>query len=428
MKTKGNLGFFAIMFLWLTIGIGIFSSDAFSAAFAIQLQGTKETALSTNAIAHTEGPASNYYNPALISYLEGTQFQAGVTYIGPVSSFQSSQTSRSAEAEKQNFFIPNLFATHRLDEKITVGLGVFTPFGLGTDWGKDWEGRYSATNGEVSTCVINPNISIKVTDTLAISAGVDQMLGEATFEQNIPLAAYGITEDGETRIEGDGDGHGYNIGLACLPVEDWSFGLSYRSQINLELDGKTTNSLPDSTPAILQPLLEAAIPPETNTTCEFILPPQASAGVCFQGIDRLAIELGLRWEGWSAVEQNEFVFDQPIAGNNSMVIEKHWRDTIAYNLGGKFNIDETLTLLAGYSKEENPVPSDWFEPIVMGMDKNVFAFGVNKDLDAFEVGASYYYEIYEDRQITADTKAAGTPAGEYGTEVYVVAVSASCKF
>jgi long-subunit fatty acid transport protein len=32
------------------------------------------------------------------------------------------------------FFLPQVYFTYPVTERVTAGLGIFTPFGIGTDW------------------------------------------------------------------------------------------------------------------------------------------------------------------------------------------------------------------------------------------------------------------------------------------------------
>jgi long-subunit fatty acid transport protein len=54
-----------------------------------------------NVIAYTEGPTSNYYNPALITELKGTQIEVGTTLIFPSRKFESAQTGKTEKAKSQ---------------------------------------------------------------------------------------------------------------------------------------------------------------------------------------------------------------------------------------------------------------------------------------------------------------------------------------
>ena len=209
MRTKTK--FFNRLDLNIGVLIGLFlsilaaPSIASASGFAVYTHGAKELGMQNNVIAHSEGPASNYHNPALITGLKGTQIEAGTTLIFPSREFKSAETGKTEKAESQVFYPSTLFLIHQLNDRFTAGLGIVSPFGLGTDWGKDWEGEYLATNSEMQTFNINPNIAWKVNDKLAVAGGFDLVLLDATLEKNINL-----TTDAEQKFEGDGKGYGYN--------------------------------------------------------------------------------------------------------------------------------------------------------------------------------------------------------------------------
>ena len=109
--------------------IFLFSLHANASGFAVYTHGAKELGMLGATVAHTEGPASIFFNPALISNLSGTQFEAGTTIVIPSVKFTSSLTGQTEKAESPNSPVPYLFATHQLNENLTAGLGVFMPFG-----------------------------------------------------------------------------------------------------------------------------------------------------------------------------------------------------------------------------------------------------------------------------------------------------------
>lgn len=399
-------------------------SSASASGFAVYTQGAKEFGMQNNIIGHSEGPASNYHNPALITGLKGTQIEVGTTLIFPSREFKSAQTGETEKAESQVFYPSTLFLVRQLNDRLTSGLGIVSPFGLGTEWGKEWEGRYLATNSKMQTFNINPNIAWKVNDKLAVAGGLDLVLLDATLEKNIDLSGYGLT-DAEQKFEGDGDGIGYNLGLVYRPNDDWSFGASYRSGIKVDVDGNAEFKLPQNTPA---PIRENF--PNTRGTTEIELPAQAFFGLCYQGIDKLTLEVGGRWEGWSCYEELAFEFDQPVAGSKTKVYEKDWKNVMSYSIGARYNLNNTFAILGGYRFDDNPVPNDTFEPAIPASDKHCVSLGVTKRFGSLVAGVIYYYEKYESRKKdnTLGADLGGTANGEYNTEAHVVGVSVSYEF
>lgn len=417
---KAGLCFVGLVsLLVLTTG---FPSKAGASGFAVYTHGAKELALQNNAIAHSEGAASNYFNPALNTDLKGTQIEIGTTLIFPSSEFKGAPTGETEDTEDRLFYPSTLYATYQYGDRLAAGIGIFNPFGLGTDWGDTWEGRYAATNSRLRSYNINPNIAWKISDKLSVGGGLDLLLADAVLEKNLDFSSL---PDGEQKFEGDGEGFGFNLGIAYRPTEDWSFGASYRSKIDLDIDGKAKFKLPAGTPAIV----EAGFP-DTKGSVEVNLPPQLFVGACYKGIDKLTVELGVRWEGWSTYEDLTFKLDQPVGfptADTREVQEKDWDDTWSYSIGSKYAINDTLALLAGFRHDANPVPNETFEPAVMGSDKNSYSIGASKVFGSHCVAVDYSYETYENRSKNNNV---GDEAGNgrYSTDVHMVAVSVSYGF
>ena len=422
MKTKTR--FFKLPGLSLGVLAGLFlstvaaPSSASASGFAVYTHGAKELGMQNNVIAHSEGLASNYHNPALITELEGTQIEAGTTLIFPLRKFKSAKTGETERTKSQVFYPSTLFVTHQLNNRFTAGVGIVSPFGLGTDWGKEWEGRYLATNSEMQTFNINPNVAWKVNDKFAVAGGLDLILLDATLEKNIRTGL----GDVEQKFEGDGEDYGYNFGLVCRPNGDWSFAASYRSGIKVDVDGDATFKLP-------QESLRATLP-NTGGSTEIELPAQAFFGLCYKGIDKLTAELGARWEDWSCYKELAFEFDQPIGGKKTIVYEKNWKDTWSYSIGAKYDIDDTFAILGGYRFDGNPVPDDTFEPAIPSSDKHCISLAVIKRFGNLVAGVTYYYETYESRKKDniVGVKEGGTANGEYNTEAHIVGASVSYEF
>ena len=66
-----------------------------------------------------------------------------------------------------------LYATHKLNDTISIGFGINNPFGLSTNWSPTSETNQVATLSDIKTTDFNPNIAVKVNDKFSVAAGVD---------------------------------------------------------------------------------------------------------------------------------------------------------------------------------------------------------------------------------------------------------------
>jgi len=421
-RRAGNVLLFIVFGLsaWV-LGSHLTAAPLHASGFALFTSGTAEIAQCGSVIAHTEGAASNYYNPALLPELEGTWIEAGVFPLKVSSDFKSDITGGKTSMEGNVFYPFTWFITHKINERFSAGLGINNTFGLGTEWKDDWEGRYIATNTDLETVNINPNLAWKVTDFLSLAAGLDILLGESTCEQKIDLNPF---PDGHSKMTGDGEGYGYNLGLFYKVAENVAFGMSYRSGIKLKLKGDIKWTGPG-----------AVVLADTGAKVDLDLPAQCVAGLSYRPFENLLFEIGGKWEGWSSYKNVKIRADQAIfVGSNVSTIPKDWKDVYGFNIGVKFNMDPTLSISAGFLHEGNPVPSSTFEPSVPVSDREDYSFGVQKFFGTLKVALAYVYDKYENRNKNnnvigyADPASGITANGKYTQHVHMVGLSVSYRY
>lgn len=418
---KGLAGFIFLFFIFCTI------PNAYGSGFAIYTQGASSLGQGAATIAHTDDPSAIFFNPALINKLEGTQVELGTTLIFPSRKFKSDYSGETFKTERQVFYPSTFFITHKFNDKISAGLGVFNPFGLGTKWPDDWEGRYIATNSEMQTFNFNPVVSYQITPNVAFAAGVDFLILDATLEKKLNLPVlYGFTRDGGQKFKGDGTGIGYNFGILIEPHRDVSLGASYRSEIKVKIDGNVTHVLPEGDPLGLFP--------NTNGKTTLTLPQQVHVGVYYKGLYPLTFEVGLRWEGWHSYDELRIDLDQSVAGSNTSITEKDWKDTYSANIGVKYQLTESVALLAGYLYGGNPIPDRTFEPSIPDANTHLFTIGTDIKYKQLRFDLAYAYQKLQTRSKNnaITDPVSGLPAfsanGVYKSDIHMFGVSLTYKF
>lgn len=408
----------AIVAFGLTLLCGPATANA--SGFALYTHGARELGRINSVVASPEGPVSSFFNPATLPELPGNQVEAGTIFIFPSIKFKSASTGKTEETKSQIFYPSTLFGVYHLNDTFTLGLGVNSPFGLGTEWPEDWEGKYITTKAEIETFLFNPNLAWKVTDTFTLAGGIDLLLGDTILENNINLSGFGFP-DAKQKFSGDGYGWGYNLGVLWKIKNDLSLGISYRSGIDLELEGDVNFSDVHA--------LAATNFPNTGGKTEVNLPPQVFAGLAYQINDNLIIEIGGRWEGWSRYNELKLYVDQPVAGQDAIIIEKNWKDTLSFNTGARYSVDPTLDILLGYLYEDNPVPDDTFEPSVPASEKHMWSLGAAKKFGRVNTAITYLYGKYKDRD--KDNLVGGSTAnanGKYEQDTHMLGVSVNVEF
>jgi long-chain fatty acid transport protein len=383
-----------------------FTSEVHASGFGIFTQGADALGQANATVAHSDGPSAAYFNPALLTSLTGTQVELGTTAVVPSRKFKSDLDGSREETEDKVYFPSTFYLTHQFNDHWSAGLAVFNPFGLGTVWDSDWEGNTIATKSRITTFNINPTVACQVTPKLAIGAGLDILLLDAKLKSKYLLAP---TID--QKFTGDGEGIGFNLGLQLQITDALSFGTAYRSEIEIDIDGKAEFS---------------AIIPDMEGKATLTLPAQFTAGLAYRFSPDWTIEAGVRWEDWSSFDELAIDF-----GAASMIYPRDWDDTWAFNIGTKYRLNNRVALMAGYLYGDNPVPDSTFEPAIPDSDTHLFTVGSELTFDQFKVALAYGFQLQEDRDKETNQYTAldGTVAnGSYENYIHLAAISLSYTF
>ncbi|MSN24355.1 MAG: aromatic hydrocarbon degradation protein [Geobacter sp.] len=379
------------------------ATSAHASGFGIFTQGASALGQANAVVAHTDEPSAIYFNPALINKLPGTQIEVGTTLLFPSRDFKSSATGVTASTEDTVYYPSTFYVSHAFNDKISAGLGIFNPFGLGTEWNGDWEGKYLATKSKIETFNFNPVVSYRIIPGLSFAAGLDVIYLDASLEQKM------FPSNANQKFKGDGTGVGYNLGLAYDAGHGISAGVSYRSEVDMDIDGELIISIPGV--------------PSMNAKTKLTLPRQLTAGLAYQATDRFTVESGFRWEDWRSYKQLKL----EVEGLPDTIIPKNWHDTFAVNVGGKYRLNDTFTLLGGYLYGWNAIPDDTFEPGVPDSNTHLFTIGTDMKFNRFKLAVSYAYQLQEERTKN-NAVGFGLANGEYNADIHLLGLSLAYKF
>ena len=107
--------------------------------------------------ASTDEPAAVWFNPAALVFM-GPAASAGGVYVTAKSRFSPDAGGAATDSQRGNFLLPTFFATSPVSDRVAVGLGVYTAFGIGIAWPNDWIGREATIAASLQTLAINPTV------------------------------------------------------------------------------------------------------------------------------------------------------------------------------------------------------------------------------------------------------------------------------
>lgn len=396
----------------------IWTPYVFASGFYLYNQDIKAQAQASAFTAQADNPSAVYYNPAGMSQLDGTQVSANGRFVRLETEYEST-LGATEDMQAEWAVVPAAYITSDLaTEKWTFGLGLFAPFGLSTSWSDTGLFKYIATDTAFNMVDINPSVAYQLLPELSVGLGVDYYnvySYTSELKQNLLIA------DADVELDVDGDGWGFNLGALWKPHEQHSFGLTYRSRVDIEFSGDFTV---DNIPIILG--LPASI--SSNVTADLTLPSIVSGGYAFRPTDKLKLEADIYWVEWSTLDKVEIINDD--TGILLSSTDKNWEDTWVFAIGGEYYLKEDLALRAGYFFAENAIPEGTFDPVVPDNDLHAFSVGLGYTIDRFTIDIAYTLGIYEERDIDNNIGAAvgATVDGNYDSLIHIIGVGVGYRF
>ncbi len=350
-----------------------------AAAFLIYNQDAKANGMGMAAISSIDNPSAVFYNPSMLVFQKGFGMSVGDTMIAPNMRYEDASTGKRYYAKTGTHHLPTFFAkyTHK---DLAFGIGVYSPFGLSTEWPKNWVGSRYSTFAELRTTFVNPVFAYKVNENFSVSIGVSYITSSVTMKQNMYVAP-GLP-DGASKLTGDGDGVGYNAGITVKLPSDYTLSFTYRSTAEIRFNGKAYLSLPP-------PLASS----ETSASTSFALPFIAVAGLS-KKFDALALEADLLYTGWSSMSNYRITYNN---GSGDTFVYKNWRNTPSIALGANYRINDFFEIRGGYMYDKSPVPGKTLGPELADSTRNIFTIGSTFQKEAFKVNVGYQATFFEDR-------------------------------
>jgi len=387
----------------LLVSCLIFPSWAFSHGWAGYEQGAKAHGMGGAFTGLADDVTAIYYNPAGITQLEGTQISLGFSIPTVEGKFKSAGTSGmpgvspgdETDLDRQTFFIPNFYIASKINDKLSLGFGAYTIFGLGFKWPDSFEGRFApgGKKAELFTMTLNPVAAYQITEKLSFSLGGRIEYADLKLENKI-FVAPGVDEVG-SEISGDDFGYGWNAAMLYKFSESFSAGLNYRSKMKHSFDDLDVNFSPQI--STIGPIPVGLTNTKANLDVE--LPQFLSLGTAWSR-GPFTLTFDVYWWDWSANDELNFQFSDPVAGQTFNTIPLSWKDTWTYAIGAEYKInafDRDISLRGGFMYEECPIPDETVGPAGYQGDNLLYNIGLGSMIGPFYCDFFFTYVHTKDR-------------------------------
>lgn len=343
-------------------------------------------------------------NPAGMSFLDRAQVTAGGTYLNVNNDISNVTATRNLDSGVAtggapsgmqvpvgsvpggnegdmvgNKAIPFAFYAHPVNDKLAFGFGVYAPFGSKTDYEDDFQGRYFGNYTEVKVMTAQPTVSYRFNDQWSVGAGVTYNKVEGELRRQIPSdPSYNPAGDVDARVDGDDEAWGYNLGVIYQPVPETTLGLTYRSEVEYELEGDF---------AATDPL--GRVVRADNAYLDLTTPETVNFSVTQQMTDKLKLMFGASWARWSKFQEIR------VTGDSIAEITQetqNYSNAWAFAVGGEYQLNPEWALRAGLSLDQTPTSDEHRSVRIPSDDRRIFSLGAGwTPIDALTVDVAYSY-------------------------------------
>ncbi|EGR0502519.1 aromatic hydrocarbon degradation protein [Vibrio cholerae] len=432
MKTNKTL-------LSCAVAFGLASVSTFTQAAGFQLAEYSATGLGrayAGEAAMADNASAQWRNPAMLTYLEGTQVSAGAIYVNPnvdvegtVNHAQLGKTHASSNDFAHDAVIPNFYLSHQLNEQMALGFALGTNYGMETDLGTEFAASHFGNQASVISKEANLNIAYQILPQLSIGGGVRYVMGEGHFGATAPaknLIRHPVTNNVMTLpkgttlkyMEGEDNSWGWQVGSAWQINQDHRVGFAYKSEVVMDFEGHAEGvSYGSYKPGMMS----------------VTLPATAELASFHQLNDQWAIHASINWTDWSSFKELTAVFP----AKSDLIKSENWEDNYRFALGTTYQYDAKLALRAGVAYDTSAVDDKNRTATIPETDRTWVSVGgsyVATPQLTLDAGFTYIFAkdatINEPRDASDQTAAAigGAFTGNVSGNVWLIGVQANYRF
>lgn len=410
---------------------------------SVNAQGTANAAAAEAADASTI-----FYNPAGLTKLDSSQISVNANIVFPSIHYEAEsatdftgipvQGSKSGKITKTTI-APHIYGAYKANDDVTLGLGVYVPFGSATEYEKDSVLRHNINKLGLTTIAIEPVVAWKLNDRHSFGAGIiaqhtsaelrkyadwgikQKKVAKASGKPDAAIAT-AIQADGHADVKGSDWGFGYQLAWMWDINDRARVGVNYRSKVSHTLEG-TAEWAADGA-AVKQAwdsgaMAELGYVPNEKASVKIVTPESLSVHGMYRATDKTNLFGDVTWTRHSRFNKAELVFEKNkkvVNGQSDRtVITPNWRNTYKVAFGGSYQVTEPLQLRAGIAFDKSPVKSaeDRMNSLPDG-NRIWFSVGAKYQLGKNHVIDAAYSHIHINDTVYRAGKASGNDVDSRG--------------
>jgi long-chain fatty acid transport protein len=408
-----------------------------------------------------------YFNPAGIA---GRAFSGSIggALIAPNATFINDNTGLESKFLSKIYPVPTLYISGPIADRFAVGLGVFVPYGLTTEWDENtFEGRFLGYHTSLRAIYIQPTVAAQF-GKLKLGAGLDLTnlhidlqrkadLSQVVLPAGSPVppgttfGALGIpygTDFADTKIKGGAWGVGYNLGATYEVDPRFILGVRYTARQKITADGATAEfaqvptglvltagnpfGLPAGTPvdALVAGQFQSGgllVPQDVSASIR--LPEQLVLGVTIKPITDLAVSFDAQRTWWNVFESVPIDFSQSDALDQTL--ELGASNVWTWRFGGEYIFSESSSTVgrAGLIFHKAALPDSSVTPLLPEASRTDFSLGFGTRIKhGLYLDAAYMYVNQADRRGRTVPLTLAETNGVYDEHAHLFGVTLTVDF
>ena len=366
----------------IAAAVTLASTQTFAAAFQLNEHSASglgrayagEAAIADNAAVLSRNPAAMTTFDKMALSVSGTYIKpdvdvAGDIYAGPTKLAPSSESDIAPDA-----FVPATYFIQPLNDQWAWGIGLFSNYGLSTEYSKTFAAGAGAGDTELLTFNINPNIAYRINSSFSVGAGINAVYAAAELNRYAGALSAAIPgANSDTRLahlKGDTWGFGWNVGTLYEINENHRLALTYRSQVDLSFDGDFQGA--------------TSLNRVVDGNLKLDLPAQAE----FAGYHRLnqqfAVHYSVNWTDWSAFQELKATSSGcNMPGQPGVCLNKpeKFKDSTRYSLGGTWYVNPSWEARIGFAYDNTPIEPEYRSLSIPDSDRVWYSAGATYHID-----------------------------------------------
>ncbi|PCJ46225.1 MAG: hypothetical protein COA99_03110 [Moraxellaceae bacterium] len=433
--------------------------------FAHEYEAYARTAIGTarayaGESARSDDASVSYANPAAIAKLKGVHW-SGVFHVmtfnadtEDVSADYANSSSVKGDSDSNLgglFGGPSFYYVTDLDKDWHFGISVLAPYAYGTDYDREWGGRFSGTFSELVVFAVTPSIAFSLNNELSIGLSLPLNIASVEFHRGLNQAGrcIGLESDGSLptgtcvteglvlnadnsegfeKVKAEGWGIGATVAVHYTSIDDnWQFGIVYRFGETIALEGESqyrgVNTVISNQGQWLA----------SDVDIDLELPATFTVGGAWNLNNQVTLYSDITWKHWS--DFKGWAIEYEDSGNPDQRYSVDWGNGMRSAIGVDFRLNSQWILHTGYAYDNSPVKNKHGQsPLVPAADIEWYTFGASYQLSPTQrLSFSYAFLDYKDAIIEQNSDAPYIDeevflSGEWSMSLHLLGVQYSAEF